>query len=225
MAENPQKIIRSSKYNENPYFQEKKGYVDLRGNDKLDKATYKVIAIVCLGIATIAISGMIYIGSKSKFIPMLYKESNEGGLTFVGYASDPLKLTNNMIGNQLVGYIEALRRVPQDLDLKNDYSKRVRMMTNPSLFDNILVNMLIERYTNNVGKAVMVTVKNVLPIGKNTWQLDWDESTSGVVLGRYKGSITFNMQKDLIDPTKLIYDPLGIVVTDVSISPELKVGQ
>ena len=225
MAENSQRIIKSSKYNENPYFQEKKGYVDLRGNDKLDKATYKIIAMVCLGITTLAVSGMIYIGAKSKFIPMLYKESNQGGLTFVGFASDSLKLTNNMIGNQLVGYIEALRRVPQDVDLKNDYSKRVRMMTATQLFDNVLVNTLIERYTDNVGKTVMVTVKNVLPISKNTWQLDWDESTDGVVLGRYKCSITFNMQKDLIDATKLIYDPLGIVVTDVSISPELKVNQ
>lgn len=225
MAENSQRIIKSSKYNENPYFQEKKGYVDLRGNDKLDKATYKIIAMVCLGITTLAVSGMIYIGAKSKFIPMLYKESNQGGLTFVGFASDSLKLTNNMIGNQLVGYIEALRRVPQDVDLKNDYSKRVKMMTATQLFDNVLVNTLIERYTDNVGKTVMVTVKNVLPISKNTWQLDWDESTDGVVLGRYKCSITFNMQKDLIDATKLIYDPLGIVVTDVSISPELKVNQ
>ena len=225
MAENSKRIIKSSKYNENPYFQEKKGYVDLRGNDKLDKATYKIIAMVCLGITTLAVSGMIYIGAKSKFIPMLYKESNQGGLTFVGFASDSLKLTNNMIGNQLVGYIEALRRVPQDVDLKNDYSKRVRRMTATQLFDNVLVNTLIERYTDNVGKTVMVTVKNVLPISKNTWQLDGDESTDGVVLGRYKCSITFNMQKDLIDATKLIYDPLGIVVTDVSISPELKVNQ
>ena len=124
---------------------------------------------------------------------MLYKESNQGGLTFVGFASDSLKLTNNMIGNQLVGYIEALRRVPQDVDLKNDYSKRVRMMTATQLFDNVLVNTLIERYTDNVGKTVMVTVKNVLPISKNTWQLDWDESTDGVVLGRYKCSITFKV--------------------------------
>ena len=193
MAENSKRIIKSSKYNENPYFQEKKGYVDLRGNDKLDKATYKIIAMVCLGITTLAVSGMIYIGAKSKFIPMLYKESNQGGLTFVGFASDSLKLTNNMIGNQLVGYIEALRRVPQDVDLKNDYSKRVRMMTATQLFDNVLVNTLIERYTDNVGKTVMVTVKNVLPISKNTWQLDWDESTDGVVLGRYKCSITFKV--------------------------------
>ena len=97
MAENSQRIIKSSKYNENPYFQEKKGYVDLRGNDKLDKATYKIIAMVCLGITTLAVSGMIYIGAKSKFIPMLYKESNQGGLTFVGFASDSLKLTNKSI--------------------------------------------------------------------------------------------------------------------------------
>ena len=215
-------IIEASSNMSNPYFTEKKGYVDLRANDKLDKATYKVITFISLFIAILAVCGCIYVGTKSKFIPMIYKENSQGGIMFVGYPDGPLRITSNMIGNQIAEYIIAARRIPQDMDLKTEDSKKVKSMTAQTLFSSYVQNMLISRYELYANKTLKITIRNILPTGKNTWQMDWDENSDGTFIGKYKASITFTLQNDLTDPAKLLNNPLGLVVTDLNISPYIR---
>ena len=150
---------------------------------------------------------------------MIYKENSQGGIMFVGYPDGPLRITSNMIGNQIAEYIIAARRIPQDMDLKTEDSKKVKSMTAQTLFSSYVQNMLISRYELYANKTLKITIRNILPTGKNTWQMDWDENSDGTFIGKYKASITFTLQNDLTDPAKLLNNPLGLVVTDLNISP------
>jgi type IV secretion system protein VirB5 len=211
------KIIKA----DNPYFNEIKGYRDLRATDKVSRTIGWVFGVFGLTIGAICCIGMIFIGSKSKFIPMVYIADSHGGLVYSGVATDPLKITQPMLANQLADYIVSLRQIPQDMDLKNQYMRKIKIMSAPDLFSNTIIPMVKDRYMGNVGKTVKVAIRNIIPISKNTWQLDWDEKIGELPDNRFKGTITFTLNPNITDPAVLLYDPLGIVVNDININQEI----
>lgn len=213
----------SSKFvtRENPYFNEIKGYRDLRAADKISRSMGWFFGVFGLTIAAVCCCGMIYIGSKSKYIPMVYMANSNGGLTYSGVATDVLKITQPMLANQLKDFIIDLRQIPQDTELKNQYMHKVKMMSTSDLFTNSIIPMVKDRYIANSGKTIKVTIKNVLPISKNTWQVDWEEQNGDMPADKFKGSITFTLNQNIDDPEVLLYDPLGIVVSDININQEV----
>ncbi|MCC2624354.1 MAG: Conjugal transfer protein [Burkholderiales bacterium] len=206
---------------ENPYFNEIKGYMDLRTADKISRSMGWFFGVFGLTIALICSCGMIYIGSKSKYIPMVYMADAHGGLTYSGVATDVLKITQPMLANQLKDYIVDLRQIPQDTELKSQYMRKVKMMSTAELFTNSIIPTVKDRYIANTGKTVKVTIKNVLPISKNTWQVDWEEQSGDLPADKFKGTITFTLNQNIEDPAVLLYDPLGIVVSDININQEV----
>ena len=203
------------------YYLDAKGYVDLRSSDKASTATWRIIAFVLAFITALAVSGLIFIGSQTKFIPMVFYTDSKGAMQYGGVASDHLKITQPMLANQLADYIISLRQIPQDMDLKNQYMRKIKMMSTNELFSNNIIPMIKERYTKNIGVTVKVTIRNVLPIGQNTWQLDWEEAIDTRLIGKFKGTVTFTINPSIFDPAILLYDPLGIVISDVNINQEV----
>ncbi|MCC2645156.1 MAG: conjugal transfer protein TrbF, partial [Burkholderiales bacterium] len=154
-------------------------------------------------------------------IPMVYMADSKGGLTYSGVVTDVLRITQPMLANQLKDYIIDLRQIPQDIELKDQYMRKVKMMSTPDLFTNSVIPMIKNRYTANEGKTLKVTIKNILPISKNTWQIDWEEQVGDMPADRFKGTVTFTLNQDIVDPAILLYDPLGIVVSDININQEI----
>ena len=209
---------------ENPYFGDLKGYLDLRSRDRASAAMWRNIAFILSFIVILAVSGIIYVASLGKYVPMVFYTDTNGAMVFGGIANQKLVITEPMIANQLADYLISLRQLPIDDDLRNEYLRKVKMMTKPSLFDNTLVPQITERYKSNVGQSIKVKVTNVYPTnsGKTTWTVEWNELLNSRVLGSYKAAITMSMDSSITDPLILLVDPLGIVVTDINISQEIK---
>ncbi len=204
-----------------PYFNEIKGYRDLRDADKVSRSMGFFFGVFGLTIGAICCAGMIFIGSKSKFVPMVFIADSHGGLVYSGVVTDTLKINQPMLANQLADYIVSLRQIPQDMELKNQYMRKVKMMSTADLFTNTVIPMIQDRYMANVGKTVKISVKNIIPIGKSTWQLDWEEKIGELPANRFKGTLTFTLNPKIVDPAVLLYDPLGIVVSDININQEV----
>lgn len=209
---------------DNPYFGDFKGYLDLRSRDRASAAMWRNISFIQSVINILLVAGLIYIASLSKYVPMVFYTDQNGAMVFGGIANQRLVITEPMIANQLADYLIALRQLPIDDDLRNEYLRKVKMMTKPSLFDNTLVPAITERYKSNVGQSIKVKVTNVYPTntGKTTWTVEWNELLNSRVQGSYKAAITMSMDSSITDPLILLIDPLGIVVTDINISQEIK---
>ena len=209
---------------ENPYFNEIKGYLDIRSADRANAAMWRMIAFILSFITLLAVSGMIWLSSQSKFIPMVFYTDQNGAMGFGGIANQRLKITQPMIANQLKDYIIDLRQLPLDDDLRNQYLRQVKMMTVPDLFNNTLVPAIMERYKSNVGRSIKVNITNVYPVnkGQTTWTVEWDETVGSTTIGSFKGSISFTLDSTIVDPLILLYDPLGMVINDVNINQEVQ---
>lgn len=206
----------------NPYFNEMKGYVDQRDSLKASVNSWKTVALLTSVVSIFAVSGMIYIGAKSKFIPMVFYTDTSGAMQFGGLASDNLRITQPMIANQLAEYVISLRQIPLDLEIKTEYLNKLKMMSNSKIYSDVIYPMVKDRYVSNVDKTIKVKIRNVIPIGKSTYQIDWDETMGQRIIGKYKSSITFSMNNNFTDPAVALYDPLGIVVNDVNINQEVE---
>ncbi len=204
-----------------PYYEEIKGYRDLRDADKISRSMGWFFGVFGLTVALICVIGVIFIGSKSKFIPMVFIADSHGGLVYSGIVTDQLQNPQPYIANQLQEYIVNLRQVPQDVVLKDQYMHKVKMMSTHELFTNTVIPMITDRYMNNIGKTVKVSIRNTIQISKNTWQLDWDEKVGEMPSNRFKGAITFSLDPAITDPAILLYDPLGMVISDININQEV----
>lgn len=206
----------------NPYFSEIKGYLDQRDYFKSVAATWRTLCFVLALITLIAVSGGIWIGSKSKFVPMVFYTDSSGSMQFGGIASDNLRITNSMVANQISDYLIAARQVPVDMDIKSQYLDKVKMMSNNQVYENIVLPMITDRYVQNVGQTIKVKIRNVIPISKTAYEIDWEELKAGKLIGKFKSTISFTMNSDFSDPAVALNDPLGIVINDININQEVQ---
>lgn len=210
------------KEQQNNYFGDMKGYIDKINSILAEKNSWKTIAFISSGISILAVSGMIYIGSASKFVPMVFYTDTSGAMQFGGIASDNLRITQPMVANQVAEYIISLRQIPMDMDVKTEYLNKLKMMTDPAVYTNIVYPMLKDRYTNNIGKSIKVRIKNVIPISNTTYQIDWVETENQQNRGIYRSTISFTMTDKFTDPAVALYDPLGLVINDININQEVE---
>lgn len=160
----------------------------------------------------------------------------------MGVADQEMHINRQMIANQIAGFIIGLRQVPTSVEIKKRYVTRVEMMSTPALFHNILANMLKDSYAKAGNDEVMITIKSIIPLTKNTWELNWietsanaptnstanlannmnnvnsDATSSKTVIGEYKATLTIELSKEFKNSSTLIYNPLGLVVTDININ-------
>ena len=204
---------------ENPYLQNRKDWNEIIGKERMNTSMWRMFALLELIPMILCIAGMIYAAQLPDVIPFLFKEDASGGITALGVPSQEIKVDNRMIANQLSLFIITLRQVPISKEIRSNYVKRVKMMSTASLFTNTLAPMLTDKYLSAGAGAISVAISTVMPVGHNTWEIDWVEYKNGVSAGKFKATI--NYIRDNIkfkDPTVLIWNPLDIIVKDININ-------
>ena len=208
--------------NGNPYFNETNSFEDERGNDIAAKVSWRNIAFLLVLLMFISVGGNIYQGTQSKTVVKVYKEDKYGGLYYMGTADEALQVTNNNIGNYLMSIISALRSVPIDIGVRKSNANLIQAYSSQSLFDNVVRPMLKARYIAN--QNILVSINAAIPINKSTWEIDWTETNGITEIGKFKAMIGFSRQPpDDKQSTDFQYiNPLGIVITDITVTQELK---
>ncbi|MCX8515283.1 MAG: VirB8/TrbF family protein [Burkholderiales bacterium] len=221
MPNNKPASINSENNNEieNPYFNNRKGFTDRLDAERANTASWKFIAWFSNLITIIAVIGCIYAANLPDIVPFIFKEDGSGGLTAMGIASQEMHVNKQMVANQIGLFLIALREVPASVEIKKRYVTRVQMMSTQQLFHNVLAKMLKESYLRVGNGEVFITLKSIIPITKNTWELDWTEAgANGNSLGEYKATLTIELSKEFKNSSALIYNPIGLVVTDININ-------
>ncbi len=204
---------------ENPYFTNRKGFNDRLDAERANTASWKFIALFSNLVTLVAVIGCIYAANLPNVVPFIFKEDGSGGLTAMGIANQRMQVNNQMVANQLGSFIVALREVPASVEIKKRYVTRVQMMSSHALFHNVLTKMLKDSYLKTGNTEVLVTFKSIMPLSKNTWEIDWTEAnTNGTSLGNFKAMITVELSKEFKNSSALIFNPLGLVITDITIN-------
>lgn len=205
----------------NPYFNEIKGYLDLRSYDRVTIAAQRNAILLLIIVILFCIVGLIWIGKSSKFIPMVFYTDRNGSMVYGGIATEKLEISQPMVENQLARYIEGLRQVPTDLSVRTEYVRKVKMLSDTDVYDQVAVPTFENRYKDGAPN-IYVTIRNIIPVDANTYQVDWDETANKVAVTTWKAMISFTMDNEIDDPQVRLYNPLGIQITGLNINQEIQ---
>lgn len=207
----------------NPYLTNQKGFQDRLDVERNNSAFWRNFCMVSMALNIFSVGGMIYAAQLPDVVPFLFKEDGTGGITALGLARQKLHVNQKMIQNQLANFITDLRQVPQSLEIRKQYVSTVKVMSSSSLWNNLLLPMMKNNYLKAAQNDVIVEIKNILPIQGNTWEIDFIEYTkidqSDAI--KYKAMMTITRSQDFKTADALVFNPLGIVVTDLTINPQL----
>lgn len=184
---------------------------------------WRLFAFFGLAIAVIAVAGNIYIGSKSKFIPVLVEVDKLGQTVAVRALTgeDAVTDTNRLVYREMIDLIEDLRTVRTDAGANNaDLNKGFARLSGAAA--TYVRNELKKAPPNVVGatKTVVVQVKTAMPISGRTWQIEWEEDSfdlNGAPIGveNWKAVVSY----DLIPSSKeqdIRQNPIGFTVVEMN---------
>jgi len=200
-------------------------------NSHVDRAyaaqhTWQLLCVVCLLIALGAVGGMIYIGSKSKFVPYVIEVNKLGETVSVGPAQVAGPADPRVVRASLASFIASARLVTPDVTLQREAVFRVYAMLHTK---DPAAQQMNEWYNGSkefspfvqASKVTVTTdINSVLPISGNSWQVDWQETTrdrTGALAGQpvhMRAMLTVYLEPVSVtgDEAAIQRNPLGIYV-------------
>ena len=191
--------------------------------------TWKILAFICLGIAFLALSGNIYLSTRSTLIPYVIEVDEAGNAKAINpaYQKD-YEPKEEFLIYSLKEFVRNFRWISLDPVVQNSlYSKAMNLLTEPmqeklkeiSLEEN-LSNLIQEKYTRDVQINSVIKVAGT----KNTYQIKWREilySSSGDILlnKTLVGIFTISIEQPQT-LQELDRNPLGVYIVDFHITTE-----
>jgi type IV secretion system protein VirB5 len=187
-------------------------------------ANWRLFAFFSIFVAAICIVGVIYIGSRSKYVPMIVEVDKLGrtlAIKPLHEDGDPAIEAKTLVYRELFDLIENLRSVTTDIGANNNnLTKGFSRLTDRATI--YVRTQLRAAPPNEVGtrKTVQVQVKTALPLSKNTWQVEWEEwsyNMKGENIGvdKWKATVTYKISPPTSEKGIRI-NPIGFYVTDIN---------
>ena len=191
--------------------------------------TWKILAFICLGIAFLALSGNIYLSTRSTLVPYVIEVDEAGNAKAINPAYQKnYEPKEEFLIYSLKEFVRNFRWISLDPVVQNSlYSKAMNLLTEPmqeklkeiSLEEN-LSNLMQEKYTRDVQINSAIKVAGT----KNTYQIKWREilySSSGDILlnKTLVGIFTISIEQPKT-LQELDRNPLGVYIVDFHITTE-----
>lgn len=212
----------------NPYLDARRGW-----NSHVDRAfaaqhAWQLFGVACLMIALGSIGGVIYVGSKSKFVPYVIEVNRLGEAVAVGPAQVAAPADPRVVRATLASFIASARLVTPDVSLQRAAIFRVYALLHSK---DPAAQQMNEWYNGSkesspfmrAAKATVTTdINSVLPISGTSWQVDWQETTrdrEGALVGqpvhmRAMVTVYLDLPSMSADETTIERNPLGIYVSN-----------
>ena len=138
--------------------------------------------LICLLIALAAVGGMIYIGSQSKFIPLVFQQDSTKNIISMTRADRLPEAKVDDYRSAVADFISHLRLVTPDTDLQGKAVWRAYAYLAPGDPATTKANAYLNAspsanpFTRAIHETVSIEIKSVLQQSQNTWQIDWRET-------------------------------------------------
>lgn len=187
-------------------------------------ANWRRFAFIMAGISIMAVAGVIWIGSQSKFIPYLVEVDKLGRTLAVRALSenDILRNANGQIYREIFEMVENLRTVTTDRNANNDrLTKGFSRLTGSALA--YVKQELKKAPPNTVGqsKTVQVQVKTALRLSDKSYQVEWQEHSynlAGELLAvdNWKATLSYELVLSGDDPEVIRKNPIGFTTYEMN---------
>jgi len=190
---------------------------------------WRIIAFMTTLVAIIAVSGVVYIGSQNKFVPYIVQVDKLGKSVAGGPAYRASPVDQKVIKYGLAEFVTNFRTVYPDPDIQKDYVFK----TYRYLASNFPAYTAVSKFYKDhspferaAKERVTVTIKSVLQMSKDTWQIDWTEEIANeheIIRAKdnYRGLATI----EIIPPqteADILKNPAGLYIKDFTWSKLLK---
>lgn len=187
---------------------------------------WQVVSLLLLLVVLTTVSGLIYIGSQSKFIPYIVQVNERGSVTTVGPAYAAPSVEERIIKTTVVDFVHNLRTVTPDIDLQKKSILRVYGFL--TVGDPAMVRInewyLDDPFSKALKSTINVEITSALPLSSDgSWQVDWVEKIydrSGKLLSTspYRAIINTYILKTAQERTEedMRLNPLSIYVREIS---------
>jgi type IV secretory pathway TrbF-like protein len=215
--------MSSSEIN-NPYLSARREWNERYGNYISQAATWRVIALLAMLLALIAVSGALYLAKQSKFIPYIIEVDQLGRAHAVGPATVGSKIDPRVTKALLARFIENWRNVTMDVAVQKNRAFDLYAHLSTASAAYVSVN---EHYQKNdpfkraQSELVNVEVTSLLKIGDDIWQGEWTETTrsrKGKILRvqHYQSAMKLAYTHEADHADQLSTNPVGLFVDELS---------
>ncbi len=205
----------------NPYLNARREW-DERYGDSLARAkNWRLASFVSLAIAGVAVLGIAYIGAQSKTKPFVVALDKIGNPIAMAQPVTGGAINQRIIEAQIANWLWNARTVVPDEFAQKALIDRVYDMVGGD------AAAYLNRYYSlhpPFGYTADVIITSVLPISKDTLQINWDESTiqngQPQPVQHWKANVTTGLDAKLADNPRVMLDnPLGLFVKNVTWTP------
>ncbi|AAF85612.1 conjugal transfer protein TrbF (plasmid) [Xylella fastidiosa] len=218
----------------NPYLNARRSWNSHVGQIMQHSQVGIFVGLLGMLIGLAAVGGMTYIGSQSKFIPLVFQQDGSGNTISMTRPDHIPEARVDDYRTAVSDFITNIRLVTPDAGLQH----KAVLKTYGYLVPNDPATLKTKEYLNGTketnpfnraaNEMVNVDVKSVLQQSKDTWQIDWQETVRGRD-GSLKGApymmralVTIYQNKDTeVKPEKMLINPHFIFVKDYNWSKQL----
>ena len=195
-----------------------------RYGDYIQAATnWRNVAMGSLLIAALAVGGMVYSASQNHFIPYVVQVDRLGTAVPAGRADLATRADARIVRAQLARWIANTRSVFVDAAAQRAAIDESYAMISRSGSSYNVLNQHFRSsppFERAEKETVTVEVKTVLPMGGDTWRVEWVETIRGrngevQQSAEYQAAITVLISPPA-DEMTILRNPLGIYVTEFS---------
>lgn len=222
----------------NPYLNARRAWNTHNAGLMKSLHLWQLVGLSSLLISISAVFGLISIGSQSKFVPLVFQQDAKGNTLSITRGDKVNAATLTDFRTVAARFIENLRMVSvdQDLQTKAVYQVYAHLQQNDLALKKVQEFYQDKKSSNPFVRAeheaISIDIKSVIQESKNTWQVDWVETTrslDGQIKKEntsMKALITLYQKLDDkdMDNESVLKNPHLIFVQDFNWSKDFKTG-
>jgi type IV secretory pathway TrbF-like protein len=166
----------------NPYLNARRNWHSQIDRAFSDKHVWQLVAVACLLIALACIAGIVYIGSKAKFVPYVIQVDRLGETVAVGPAQVAAPADARVIRASLAAFVANARVVTPDTDLQRKsifaaYAMlRGKDPATAKLSEYLSGTPDATPFSRAAKMTVSTEIRAVSQITEYSWTVDWTET-------------------------------------------------
>ena len=212
----------------NPYLAARKEWNERYGDYIKASRQWKAAAFTAIAISALAVVGLLYQAGRSKFIPFVVEVDKLGRPMPVSPLTQAQPLDPRLIRASLATFVNNTRTVSADATMQKQMLLNAYAYLSQGDAANQALNEFFRKespFERAQTETVTLEINTVLPITKDTWQIEWTETVrtrKGVVKESAPWKATATIY--IVPPTteaQILRNPLGIFIREYTWAKQL----
>jgi len=206
---------------ENPYLTARREWNERYGEYIARERAWRCIAIICSGIAVLAVAGVVWMGTQNKLVPYVVEVDKLGSAVAVQRADFAALPDSRIIRSQLARLITDLRTVYLDAAAERTAITNAYALINQGspaygMLNDYMREDEHQPFVRAQTETASVDVESVLPLTADTWRVEWQEVVRDLG-GHEKSRTPWSATVSVIvhpptDEASILRNPTGLYV-------------